>query len=376
MRIIDLETPALLLDRAVLDRNIARMRRHLDALGVPLRPHVKTAKSIDVVRRVTGAPAMGITVSTLREAEYFFGRGTKDILYAVGIAPSKLQHVADLRRRGADVTVILDSGEMAECLAAKGAEWGVSFPALVEIDSDGHRSGVEADGPQLIDIAARLHQHAGTNMRGVLTHAGGSYACQSTREIVTMAEQERVAVTTAAARLERSKLPCPIVSVGSTPTALFAERLDGVSEVRAGVYMFCDLVMMDLGVCARQDIALSVLTTVIGHQPARGQLITDAGWMGLSADRGLAREEVQRGFGVVCDLAGNPQDDLVVVSTNQEHGIVASASGTRLDVGRFPIGTMLRILPNHACATAAQYDAYHVVASGPDVEAVWSRMAH
>ena len=130
MDLTDLETPALVLDRTRLDRNIARMREHLTQLNVALRPHVKTAKSMDVVRRALEGQPGGITVSTLKEAEYFFSNKITDILYAVGIAPNKLAHVADLRRKGADVTVILDSVESAEMVAAKGEELGVQFPGV------------------------------------------------------------------------------------------------------------------------------------------------------------------------------------------------------------------------------------------------------
>src|SRR4051812_23848941 len=164
MDLTDLETPALVLDRTKLDRNIARMREHLIHLEVNLRPHVKTAKSIDVLRRVLYEPPggaerepHGITVSTLKEAEYFFSNGVTDILYAVGIAPNKLDHVADLRRRGADVTLILDSPEAADVVAAKGEAIGMEYPALIEIDSDGHRSGIKPGDAVLLDIGARLH---------------------------------------------------------------------------------------------------------------------------------------------------------------------------------------------------------------------------
>jgi D-serine deaminase-like pyridoxal phosphate-dependent protein len=163
--------------------------------------------------------------------------------------------------------------------------------------------------------------------------------------------------------------------VGSSPTATFAERLDGVTEVRAGVYMFFDLFMTGLGVCNIDDIALSVLTSVIGHQPDRNWIITDAGWMAMSRDRGTAKQRVDQGYGVVCDLAGRPIDELIVSDTNQEHGIVADRRGGPIDLSRFPVGTLLRILPNHACATAAQHPQYHVIAGEPVVEAVWPRFS-
>jgi D-serine deaminase-like pyridoxal phosphate-dependent protein len=351
------------------------MARHVERLGVELRPHVKTAKSIEVVRRALDGQRGGVTVSTLKEAEYFFEQGVKDILYAVGIAPNKLEHVARLRERGADITVILDGPDAAAALAANAHALGAHFPVLIEIDSDGHRSGVQPGDPRLLDIGRLLHAGPGTALRGVMTHAGGSYDCKDTDAIRAMAERERGAVVSCAETLRGAGLPCPVVSVGSTPTATFAERMDGVTEVRVGVYMFLDLVMAGLGVCGIEDIALSVLTTVIGHQPDKGWIITDAGWMALSRDRGTATQAVDQGYGLVCDNGGWPLDGLIVTATNQEHGIIAHRSGGALDLSRFPLGHQFRILPNHACATAAQHDRYHVVNGELAIEAVWPRFS-
>lgn len=373
MQLTDLETPALILDRNILDRNLARMREHITQLRTSLRPHVKTAKSIDVVRRSLERQPGGITVSTLKEAEYFFSNGITDILYAVGIAPNKLEHAAALRRKGAALVLLLDSVEAAEIVARKGVELGVRFPALIEIDSDGHRSGIRPGDRSLIEIGRRLHEHVGTALAGVMTHAGDSYNCSSIEALRDMAERERAAVVQCASELQEAGLPCPIVSVGSTPTATYAQRMDGITEVRAGVYMFFDLFMAGLGVCQIEDIALSVLTSVIGHQPDRNWIITDAGWMALSRDRGTAKQRIDQGYGVVCDLAGRPIDDLIVAETNQEHGIIADRHGRAVDLARFPVGTLLRILPNHACATAAQHSHYNVIAHEPVVEAVWPR---
>jgi len=368
------ETPCLVLERGKLERNIARMRDHLAKLRVGLRPHVKTAKSYDVARLAIKGQPGGITVSTLKEAEQFFAHGITDILYAVGITPNKLDHVAALQRRGADITIILDNVESARIVAARGVALGIKFSALIEIDSDGHRSGVKPDDAMLLDIG-RILEGGGTQLRGIMTHAGDSYNCDTVEKIRAMAVRERDAVARCAARLRAAGLPCPIVSVGSTPTATYSEDLTGVTEVRAGVYMFFDLVMAGLNVCKVDDIAVSVLATVIGHQPDKGWIITDAGWMAMSRDRGTAAQKIDQGYGVVCDLAGAPLDDLLVVSTNQEHGIVGRRGGGTLDAARYPVGTLLRVLPNHACATAAQHDRYHVVAGDAQVTAVWPRFS-
>jgi D-serine deaminase-like pyridoxal phosphate-dependent protein len=372
----ELETPALLLDRQKLARNIERMRTHLRALGVDLRPHVKTAKSIDVVRQALVGQSGGITVSTLNEAEYFFRHGIRDIVYAVGIAPNKLPHVLQLVRRGARMTVLLDSVAAAHTVAETAAAANVAIPVLIELDVDGHRSGVKPDSALLLDVARCLAAHGSVELRGVLTHAGDSYQCRSDEALRAMAERERSGAVLAAQRIRDAGLPAPIVSVGSTPTALFAQTLTGVTEVRAGVYMFHDLVMHGLNVCALEDIAISVLVSVIGHQPDKGWLITDGGWMSVSRDRGTANQPIDQGYGVVRDSTGAAlDDDLIVVSANQEHGIVARRDARTLDTTRYPIGTLLRVLPNHACATAAQHDHYHVVeGSGSGIVDRWPRI--
>ena len=361
-------TPALLLDVDKLDANLARMFAHVDRLGVSLRPHMKTAKSIDVARRaLRGRPAR-ITVSTLAEARYFAEHGITDILYAVGITPDKLPEVRALRDQGVDLSIILDSVQMAELVAADEA-----VPTLLEIDSDGHRAGFAPDDPMLVEAAQALASAGPAAFLGVMTHAGGSYNCRSEDELRAAAAGERLALVKAAERIEAAGLPCQARSAGSTPTALCADSAEGLTEIRAGVFMFQDLVMAGLGVCAVDDIAVSVQTSVIGHQAAKGWIIVDAGWMAMSRDRGTASQSIDQGYGLVCDASGRVYSDLIMVAANQEHGIVALRPGSAAKLPQLPIGTQLRILPNHACATAAQHGAYRVI--GPaDTEPQWKRM--
>lgn len=369
-----LETPALLLDAPRMERNIARMRERLAALGVAFRPHVKTNKSVEVVRRMVGADQGPITVSTLLEADHFAAQGFDDILYAVCIAPNKLDHVAALQARGVRLTLILDNLDTARMLAERVRTHGDRFEVLVEIDTDGHRSGVRPDDAVLPEIG-RFLEGAGIRVKGVLTHAGSSYDCRSREDIAAMAEQERAGAVHAATRLREAGLQAPVVSVGSTPTALFARDLRGVTEVRAGVFVFFDLFMAGIDVCGLDDIALSVLATVIGHQRDKGWTLLDAGWMAMSRDRGTAGQPVDQGYGVVCDLDGRPLDDLVLVGANQEHGIAAHRSGKVDGALHLPVGTQVRILPNHACSTAAQYGRYVVLGPRREVTATWPRFS-
>ena len=364
----DIDTPALLLDAERLERNCARMRDRVRGKGVMLRPHVKTAKSIEVTRIAIGASSGPITVSTLREADEFFEMGFNDILYAVGMVPSKVARVAELERRGAKVSVIVDSVEAARGLVDASAKAGLRIPTLLEIDSDGHRAGIKPGDATLFEVANVL----GPSLAGLMTHAGDSYNCDGPECIRKIAARERDATVSSAMALRARGHACPVVSIGSTPTATFADSFDGITEVRTGVYMFQDLVMAGLGVCAIDDIAISVLASVIGHQHERNWIITDAGWMALSRDRGTQRQKVDQGYGVVCDAGGRRIDDLIVVDSNQEHGIVARRDGGAIDLAQYPIGSLLRVLPNHACATAAQHSEYRVLRGGKPVD-TWER---
>jgi D-serine deaminase-like pyridoxal phosphate-dependent protein len=377
MQLTELETPALVLDRSKLDRNLERMSAHIRGLGGMLRPHVKTAKSIDVVRRALRDTPGGITVSTLKEAEYFLAHGIRDIVYAVGIAPAKFAHVFSLLRSGADLKVIADSIAAVKQLGAAARTAGVRVPVLIELDVDGHRSGVRPDSQLLLDLGQSLTTTAGVMLAGVLTHAGDSYNCRGADALTRFAERERAGAVGAAQRLRAAGHEVSIVSVGSTPTGTFTRDLSGVTDVRVGVYMFQDLVMAGIGVCSIEDIALSVLVSVIGHQSERGWIITDGGWTALSRDRGTASQSVDQGYGLVCDVGGRAlAEDLIVTSTNQEHGIVARRDAGAIDPQRFPVGTLLRVLPNHACATAAQHGCYHVVdGTEPEVLDRWERFA-
>ena len=368
--IFELPTPALLLDRARLERNAAGMRDKVAKLGVTLRPHVKTAKSIDVLRVVSGGAEVPITVSTLAEARYFFAHGMTDILYAVGIAPVKLPEVAELIRAGCRLRIILDTAEAADAVRAFVDAQGVRIEALIEIDSDGHRAGVAPDDPQLIEIGRRL----GDCLAGVMTHAGASYDCRSREEFEAMAEQERARTVEAAERLRRAGLPYAIVSVGSTPTLHYARSLEGVTEARAGVYVFGDLVQAELGTCSIDDIAIGVLSSVIGHNRHHGRVLIDAGFLALSRDRGTGEMPIDWGYGAVCDpLTRAVLEDVTVSATNQEHGIITSRSG-ELDFDAFPIGSRVLILPNHACATAAAHDRYFVTTGDAAIVDVWERV--
>ncbi|MFI9546702.1 DSD1 family PLP-dependent enzyme [Streptomyces sp. NPDC052016] len=372
----DPDTPFAVVDVDKARRNIERLRARADRLGVTLRPHVKTAKSLDVAALMHGDTPCPVTVSTLAEAEAFADGGYTDITYAVGIDPHKLPRVIALLRRGVRLRILLDSVEQAAFVAEASRRAGIAVPAQIEIDCDGHRGGLKPDAPTLPEVGRILHD-AGC-LDGVLTHAGESYFAYTPEEQRLAAKNERDTAVAAAERLRAAGLPVDTVSVGSTPTAHAAEDLTGVTELRAGNYVFFDLVMAGLGVCQVEDLALSVVVTVIGHRPVYGWIVTDGGWMAMSRDRGTAVQAQDQGYGLVTDLNGDLVPNLVMTAASQEHGTLTARDGA--DLPDLPVGTRLRILPNHACATAAQHRGYHVIdgtrstGAVPVIEAFWQRV--
>lgn len=368
-RVTGLPTPCLLVERDKLQANIDRMNTRAKDLGVSLRPHVKTHKSVEIASLI-GAQA--ITVSTLQEAEYFAAEGYTDILYAVSIVPAKMDRVLALNARGANVQVLLDVPQTAREVAQAAADSGETVEAWIEIDVDGHRAGVEPDDPLLIEIGRYLQQAPSVRLAGVLTHAGESYECRSFKELEQHAELERRLCVHAAHKLRKQDIHSTRVSVGSTPTALAARSLENVTELRAGVYVFFDLFQAGLGVCALEDIALSVLTTVVSHKRSHRRLIIDAGGLALSKDRGTAGQYRDCGYGLVAHPeTGEVIPHLQVNAANQEHGMIDLPEEFSFD--QFPVGCRLRILPNHACMTAAAHNHYHVINDQGQILARWDR---
>ena len=358
-------TPSFVIDKAKLLRNIERAKARAAALGVKWRPHLKTHKSIAIARLQMTSPEGPGTVSTLAEARYFAEDGVKDLIYAVGIAPQKLAEVAAIRREtGCDLKIILDSAEAAQLVSAFCREHHETIPVLLEIDVDGHRSGLLPESPDVIATARALTD--GAAIKGVLTHAGDSYECQTQEAIVAAAEAERAGIVKAADALRAAGFAVEIVSVGSSPTLMRAASEAGVTEIRAGVCAFFDLFMTNVGICTVDDIAGSVLTTVIGRKTDRGRVITDAGFLAMSRDRGTQRQKKDYQYGLVCDAEGKPLagGTLLLTGTNQEHGIITLPTDSSLTQGDFPIGQRLRILPNHACPTCAPYAHLLVVEDG------------
>ena len=364
--LVELETPCLIADRSRIEANAARMLERAERYGFRLRPHLKTTKSADIGRIAHGGDTGPITVSTLIEAEYFLDNGFTDITYAVCISPNKFAHAASLIERGADLKVLLASESIARELAAFAGSQGTRMQAMIEIDCGDHRTGIAPGNESLAAAAQVLGDADAIGFAGLLTHGGHSYAATSIDEIRTVAEEERSSLISAKQQLRDVGIDTPVLSSGSTPTAMLGENYDGLDELRPGVYLAGDLFQAQIGTCSLDDIAVSVLASVIDHDVERNRLVIDAGGLALSKDRSTEHSPIDYGYGLLVRADGSRFDTpMIVAGVSQEHGQVTSAEPLHFD--ELPIGSMVRVLPNHVCMTAASYDKYFVT-QGTDTE--------
>lgn len=361
--IYDVPTPALVLDLDVLEGNLRRMAERTAGLGVALRPHIKTHKSPDIAERQRALGAAGITVSTLYEARVFADHGFTDITWAFPVVLSRLDEVRELAGR-ITLRLILDSPAAISAVETMALE-ALRQPLHVwlEVDSGQHRSGVDPGAPATMELARRLAASPWLRFDGLLTHGGHSYHGRSREEITAVAEAERSVMVALAERLRNEGIEVPAVSVGSTPGMSAVTQLDGISEARPGNYAFYDYTQVALGSCSVCDCAVTVVASVVSHRPGEERSVVDAGALALSKDTG-PHEQDDRGSGmgeIFADYAAGTLSGARLASLSQEHGVVDAP---------YPVGTRLRILPNHSCLTVACFDEY-LVARGDEVVDRW-----
>ena len=354
-----LATPAFLVDRATVLRNCTRMRDKARASGVGFRPHVKTHKSVEIGRMQHGGATGPITVSTLAEAEAFADDGFRDITYAVPIAPSreKLDRAASIASRVERLSVLIDSDAALRALE----EFDFTFDVFLKVDCGYHRAGVDPDSPDSVRLALALAKSERVRFQGLLTHAGHSYNARDAAEIRRIAGEESGVLTRFRALLAPEGLGDAKRSVGSTPTASVVDRFSECDEVRPGNYVFFDAFQATIGSCAIEDCAVSVLTTVVGSYPERSAILVDAGALALSKDVGPDHVDPRFGYGIVCDTALRPLPSMRIIALSQEHGKIAAQA-------HVPVGTRLRIIPNHSCLASAMFDRYHILERGRVVD--------
>lgn len=353
-----LQTPAVLVDLDKLEANIADMAAFSRETQVSLRPHIKAHKTVQIARKQLEAGACGLTVATLREAEVMAEAGIRDIFIACQIAgPEKVERLSALAA-SADLTVAVDSLPGARILAAVAKKSGRNLSVLMEINTGLDRCGV-LPGEDALQLARSLIGIPGLTFKGIFTHAGQVYAATARSEVEKIGRHEGRVMVETAELLRRFQVAVEVVSVGSTPTVKISGRVDGVTEIRPGNYVFYDAIQVGLGVASQQQCALSVLAAVIS-KPAPGRIIVDAGSKTLALDRGAHGAEIVGGFGLI------PEAPAYKISRlSEEHGIIdtTAASGPGPDIGE-----RIEIIPNHACVVANLAEKLHLRQKGRPVD--------
>ena len=354
MKIEELMTPAFLVDLPRLENNIEMMKGRAQQHSVALRAHVKTHKTAEIARMQISAEAPGITVSTLAEARFYMKSGFDDITYAFPITANKLSEAAELTAGLQVFNILLDQPQTLSAVESYGRKHGVRFKVFLKVDSGYHRAGVDPSKPESVQLARRLADADHIEFKGILTHAGHSYHCSNPVEISEIAGQERDVMTRFADHLREDGIKCETVSIGSTPTAMHAPHWQGVDEIRPGNYAFFDKFQADIGSCSIEDVAVTVLTTVAAHYPQHNQMLIDAGALALSKDPGANHLDHDIVFGGV---QNHPR--LKLFSIAQEHGLITADDLIEFD--KYPVGSLLQIIPNHSCLTAALFPEYHII---------------
>ena len=368
-------TPALVLDPSKVRTNIERVQALSQKTGIPVRAHMKTAKSLPVAHMLQEHGVDRFAVSTVAELHHFAQAGFGVLMYTTALTPDKVEPVLAVRRFGADPIAVIDNYEMARMIIPATDHCEAPLKVVLEIDLDGNRCGIRPQSAEFEPLLDALRDAPGIMPAGIMTYSGATYSAASHEARLAVIEHHCAGLNRLAKQLkpwfEGSQMLC---SSGGSPMGFLAERLYGLNELRMGVFYFSDLFQAQLGVGDESDIAVSVLSSVMSVQPHNNRAVIDAGGLALSQDRSTAGQNKDWGFGRVCDLAGEAIADLHVASVSQEHGLVTSRSGDHRVGDLLKVADKIRVLPNHVCMTAAAHDRYELTQPDAQGRIQWTRV--
>ena len=357
MHVSEIDTPALIVDLDIMERNLARVSTYAREHGLCLRPHTKTHKSVLLARRQIASGASGLTVAKVSEAEILAAAEPADLLIAYPIlGAAKLARLTELARR-CNMIVALDSAFAAQQLSAAAAAAGVEIGVLAEVDVGLGRVGV-APGAPLLALAQAIEALPGVRFRGIAFYPGHIKSVDATG--ITTIAAVSAQLTAIRAEFEAAGIPLEIVSGGSTPTLFHSHAFAGLTEIRPGTYIFNDLNTIASGACALEDCAASILATVVSTARP-GHMIIDGGSKTFSSDRLANPAEVT--FGRIVEAPAARFHKM-----NEEHGFV-DLTGAPDDA--FQIGDRVHVIPNHICVAVNLHEKVYGV-RGDTVEEVWT----
>lgn len=352
----DLDTPVQVVDLDKIEANIIGMQAAVMAAGARLRPHIKTHKIPEIARMQEAAGAHGIAVAKVAEAEVFADAGFTDIAVAYPVAGAeKWRRLAALAKR-CRVTVNVDSEVAARGLNVAATAVGSTILVQIDIDTGFHRCGVQPeDAEALCRVVMGL---PGLELDGITTHRSAFFPDNRGRPSDELGREEGEIMVTLAERLRAAGVPIREVTCGSTPTAVGAASVPGVTEVRAGTYVFGDLIMVGVGAMARDDLSLSIISTV-QSRPNPSRATFDGGMKTFMGEAFPSPPKFLKGFGEAVDLP------IYLEGLTEEHGLAALPPDVQPEVGE-----RVAFFPNHVCTTVNLSNEIIGVRDGR-VEVVW-----
>lgn len=353
MRVTDLDTPALVIDMDVVERNLQRVQEYATSHSLRLRPHTKTHKIPALGRRQLDLGAVGLTVAKTTEAEVMLQASPADLLVAYPVVGrAKMERLAALTRQ-TQLTVALDSVEGVERLGAAASELGFEIGVLAEFDAGLHRVGV-APGEALLALVKAIAVQPRLRFSGVTFYPGH---IKSMDEGVEQLAALDTLVNEAVQSVESAGFEVPVVSGGSTPTLFESHRISRLTEIRPGTYIFNDRNTWLMGACGPEDCAAHIRCTVVSTS-VPGQMIVDGGSKTFSSDRSAAGEP---GFGYLVDAPA-----AVFGKMNEEHGFI----DIREAAGNWKVGDTVRVIPNHICVAMNLHERVYGI-RGEEVVEIW-----
>jgi D-serine deaminase-like pyridoxal phosphate-dependent protein len=362
-----LRTPSFIVYKQIVQNNVNRMAKRAQITGVQLRPHFKTHKCLQVAKMQAEASQLsGFVVSTLAEAHAVCSEQSLldiPVLYGMPVAPFKLKEILGVNNKFSKpkLQVMIDNHAHIEALKACQGDVQNKLEVFLKVDAGYGRAGRKID--LVIELAKKLVQSVDLSkivLKGLYSHSGNSYNADVN---VDQASQDECRTLVEAAKTMKSFYDEPLeLSVGSTPSCSIADGFPGVTEIHPGNYAFYDLQMHSRGACEISDIAVSVLARVVGSYPEKKRLIVDAGGLAMSKDT-----HVDKSFGRIKNFP-----HLKLVSVSQEHGIIEAEQGHELPFNQLPIDSIVEILPNHSCLSAACFKEFHVCSNSGEVIDKWT----
>ena len=346
-----IDTPALLIDLDIVDRNLERMQEKANNYRVALRPHIKTHKIPELAQLQIRFGAHGITAAKVSEAEVMAAAGITNIFVANQIVTKeKLHRLAALSNK-VSTSIGLDSVAGARKLSDVFAASGLAIEYLIEINSGLNRCGV-LPGKEVVELFQAINELPALRFKGIFTHAGQVYGADSLSEVKEVSRLESTIMAETAHALATVGTSPEIVSVGSTPTMKVWQGHEGVNEIRPGNYIFHDAIQVSLGAATLEECALSIVATVISR-PEKERAVLDGGSKAFGLDKGAHGKEMVTGFGMVLGKKA------ILARLSEEHGIMTLDPTVDLD-----IGDKVRIIPNHACAVVNLFDRAYGIRNG------------